>query len=57
MNRNILISKKEELEYELSELNKHKYLTPDEEIRIQTIKKMKLRIKDILEHDKNIIRF
>ncbi len=49
MDRDILIQKKQDLEYELDELNKKKTWTIDEEKRVHDIKKMKLKIKDMLK--------
>ena len=51
MDRDILIAKKEELKVELEELMKLKHWTPEQEKRIHDIKKLKLKIKDLLTNN------
>jgi len=38
------------LERRLSELNRHVFLTPNEEMEVARIKKEKLRRKDLIQH-------
>lgn len=53
MNKEVLLAKKAELEAELDELEHRKWLSSDDEARIHNIKKMKLRIKDMLNENRH----